>query len=114
MSNLVGRTNSYIAPDGSPQYPPEVIDNERLPLPSGAPGLGADAASRRQKYTLLVKRTLGVSRSSSASSTAPERCRNDKRQKTSKAHKDLCWLCLIAASCSLRNYPCAKAGQPCQ
>jgi hypothetical protein len=114
MSNLVGRTNSYASPDGPPQHPPEVIDDERLPLPSGAPGPAADAASCRQEHTLLAKRMLGASRSLSALSAPPERRRNNKRQKTTKAREDLCCFCSIAASCSSRNCLCAKAGRPCQ
>jgi hypothetical protein len=114
MSNLVGCTNSYAAPDGPPQHKPEVIDDERLPLPSGAPGPSADAASRGQEHTLLAKRMLSVSQSLSASGAPPERRRNNKRQKTTKACEDLCCFCLIAASRSSHNCPCAKAGRPCQ
>jgi hypothetical protein len=114
MLNLVVRTNSYVAPDGPPQHPLEVIDDEGLRLPSSAPGPAADVASRCQEHTILAKRTLGVSHSSSASSAPPERHRNNKRQKTTKARKDLCCFCLIAASCSSRNCLCAKAGRPCQ
>jgi hypothetical protein len=114
MPNLIGCTNSYAAPDGPPQHPPEVIDDERLPLPSGAPGPAADAASRCQELTLLAKRLLVVSRSLSASSAPPKRHWNDKRQKTTKARKDLCCFCLIAASCSSCNCPCTKAGWICQ
>jgi hypothetical protein len=55
-----------------------------------------------------------VSRSLPASSTLPERRRNNKRHKTNKAREDLCCFCLIAASCSSRNSPSAKAGWPCQ
>jgi hypothetical protein len=84
MSNLVGGTNSYLAPDGPPQHPLEVIDDKWLPLLSGAPGPAADAASRRQEHTLLAKRMLGVSRSSSASSAPPERRQNNKRQKLTR------------------------------
>jgi hypothetical protein len=68
MSNLIGRTNAYVAPDGPPQHPPEAIDDEWLPLLSGAPRLASDAASCRQEHTLLAKRMLGVSRSLSMSS----------------------------------------------
>jgi hypothetical protein len=114
ISNLVLRTNSYVAPDGPLQYPLEVIDNERLPLLSGASGRAAVAVGRCQEHTLFVKRVLGVNRSSSALSAPPKRRRNDKRQKTSKAREDLCCFCLIAASCPLRNCPCAKAERPCQ
>ncbi len=88
-------------------------DNERLWLLSCTPGPAADTASRHQEHTTLVKRTLGVSRSSSASSTPPERHRHNKQQKTHKARKDLCCFCSIASTCSLRNCPCTKAGRPC-
>jgi hypothetical protein len=50
MSNLVGRTNSYIDPDGTPPHPPEVNDDERLPRPSGASVPAADAASYLSIY----------------------------------------------------------------
>jgi hypothetical protein len=114
MSNLVGCTNSYIAPDGPPQHPLEVNDDEWLPLPSGAPGPAADAASCHHEHTCLAKRTHGVNHSSSATSAPSERRRHDKRQKTHEAREDLCCFCLIAASCSSCNCPCAKAGRPCQ
>jgi hypothetical protein len=114
MSNLVGCTDSYVAPDGPPHYLPEVIDDEWLPLPFGAPGPAVDAASHRHKHTCLAKRMHGMNRSSSTMSAPSERRRHDKQQKTHEARKDLCCFCLIAAFCSPRNCPCAKAGQPCQ
>jgi hypothetical protein len=55
MSNLVGRTNSYVVLDCTPQHPPKVIDNERLPLPSGASGPAADAVGCRQEHTLFCE-----------------------------------------------------------
>jgi hypothetical protein len=78
MSNLVVCTDSFVALDGPPQHPPEVFDNERLPLPSGAPGTAVDAASCRHEHTRLLKRTLSVNRSSSVPSAPSERCRHNK------------------------------------
>ncbi len=82
MSNLVGRTNSYVATDDSPQHLPEVVHNEQLLLLSNAPGPAADAFSRRQELTTLFKRTLGVSHSSSTSSAPPSGAgmANDRRR----------------------------------
>jgi hypothetical protein len=114
MSNLVGHTNSYVDPDGTPPHPPEVNDDEQLPRPSGASVPAADAASRRHEHPRLVKRPLGVSRLTSASNAPPARRRSDKRQKTAEAREDLCCFCLPAALCSSRNCSCAKAGRPCQ
>jgi hypothetical protein len=78
MSNPVGCTNSFVALDGLPQHLPEVINNELLPLLSGAPGPAADTASCCQEHTTLIKRMLGVSRSSYASSAPSKRRRHDK------------------------------------
>ncbi len=60
MSNLVGHTNSYIDPDGTPPHPPEIFDNEWLPQPSSASVQAADAASCCHEHPHLVKRPLGV------------------------------------------------------
>jgi hypothetical protein len=73
--------------------------------------VAADTASPRE-HTLLVKRTLGVSHSSSATGAPPVRRGNGKRQKTAAARKDLCCFCSISSSCTSRNCPCAKAGRP--
>jgi hypothetical protein len=78
MSNLVGRTDTYVALDGPSQHPPEVFDNEWLPLPSGARGLAANAASRCHEHTHLVKKTLGVNRSLSVLSAPSKRRRHNK------------------------------------
>ncbi len=85
MLNLVGHTNSYVDLDGTPPHPPEVNDDERLPRPSGASVLAADAASRRLEHPRLVKRPLGVSRLTSALNAPPARRRSNKRQKTAEA-----------------------------
>lgn len=79
MWNLVGCTNSYVDPDGTPPHPPEANDNERLLQPCAA---NAATASRRQEHTLHVKRTLGDSRSTSVSKAPPVRRRFDKLQTT--------------------------------
>ena len=114
MSNLIGCTDSYIAPDGPPQHPPEANDDEWLPLPSGAPRPAADAASCRHEHTCFAKSTHGVNCSLSATSAPSKKHRHDKRQKVHEACNDLCCFCLIATSCSSRNCPCAKAGRPCR
>ncbi len=114
MSNLVGRTNSYVDPDGTPPHPPEVNDDERLPRLSGTSVPAADAASRHLEHPRLIKRPLGVSCSTSASNAPPARRRSDKRQKTAEARKDLFCFCSPAALCSSCNCSCAKAGRPCQ
>jgi hypothetical protein len=116
ISNLIGCTNSYVDPDGPPQHlelEKEVIDNERLP-PSGAPGPTADTAGHRQEHTLVAKRMLGASCSLFALSAPSKRRRHGKQQKMHRVCEDLCCFCLIAATCSLHNCPCAKAGRPCR
>jgi len=105
----VAHTSSY----GTPS-PSENINDERLPPRPVAHGtaVAADAASP-QEHTLLVKRTLGVSHSSSGRGAPPVRWGNGKRQKTAAAREDLCCFCSIYSSCTSRNCPCAKAGRPC-
>jgi hypothetical protein len=105
----VARTSSY----GTPS-PSENSNDERLPPRPVAHGtaVASDAASP-QEHTLHVKRTLGVSHSSSATSAPPVRCGNGKRQKTAAAREDLCCFCLVTGSCTSRNCPCAKAERPC-
>jgi hypothetical protein len=102
-------TSSY----GTPS--PSKNDNDEWlpprPVAHGA-AVAADAASPRE-HTFLVKRTLGVSHSSSATSAPPVRRRNGKRQKTAAAREDLCCFCSVTGSCTSRNCPCAKAGRPC-
>ena len=77
----VTRTSSY----GTPS-PSEDNNDEQLPLRPVAHGaaIAADAASPRE-HTLLVRCTLPVSHSSSATSAPPARRGNGKRQKTASA-----------------------------
>ena len=98
---------------GTPS-PSENNNDERLPPRPVAHGaaVAGDAASTRE-HTLLMKRTLGVSHSSSATGAPPVRRGNGKRQKTAAAREDLCCFCSISSSCTSRNCPCAKAGRPC-
>jgi hypothetical protein len=105
----VARTSSY----GTPS-PSKSNNDERLPPRPVAHGaaVAADAASPRE-HTLLVKRTLGVSHSSSATSAPPVRRGNGKRQKTVATREDLCCFCSVTGSCTSRNCSCAKAGRPC-
>ena len=102
----VARTSSYGTPskDNDERLPPR-------PVAHGA-AIAADAASP-QENPLLVKRTLRVSHSSSATSAPPGRRGNGKRQKTTAAQEDLCCFCLVTGSCTSRNCPSAKAGRPC-
>ena len=102
----VARTSSY----GTPS-PSENNNDERLPPRPVAHG-AADAASPRE-HTLLVKRTLCVSHSSSATSAPLVRRGNGKCQKTAAAREDLCCFCSVTGSCTSRKCPCAKAGRPC-
>jgi hypothetical protein len=112
MSDLVGGTDSHVDSDESTTTSTD-FDHERLP-PPGAPGPVADAASRHQEHTIFAKRTLGVSRSPSASTATPSGRRHDKRQKTTAAREDLCCFCSPLATCSPRSCSCAKAGRPCR
>ncbi|KAL3812075.1 hypothetical protein ACHAXA_002879 [Cyclostephanos tholiformis] len=106
----VGGTSSY----GTP--PSQNERDERLPPRHGAlrPVVATDAASRRQEHTLLMSRTLGVSRSPSAAFATPSGRRNDKRPKISEAREDLCCFCSHVGSCSPRTCSCTKAGRPCR
>ena len=105
----VAHTSSY----GTPS-PSKNSNDERLPPRPVAHGaaVAADAACPRE-HTLLTKRTLGVSHSSSATGAQPVRRRNGKRQETAAAREDLCCFCSATSSCTSRNCPCAKAERPC-
>jgi hypothetical protein len=109
-SEPVMRTSSI----GTPQ--PQNHDDERPPPGSIAfdATVSVDAACPRSKHTLLVKRTLRVSHSSSAASAPTARRGSSKRQKTTMARKDLCCFCSVGASCTVHNCPCAKAGWLCR
>jgi len=105
----VARTRFYVTPS-----PSEDNNDERLPPRPVAHGaaIAADAASPRE-HTLLVKRTLRVSHSSSATIAPSARRGNGKHQKMTAAREDLCCFCSVTGSCTSRNCPCAKAGRPC-
>ena len=105
----VARTSSYCTPS-----PSEDNNDERLlprPVAHGA-AITANATSPRE-HTLLVKCTLRVSHSLSATSAPPPRRGNGKCQKRMAAREDLCCFCLVTGSCTSCNCPCTKAGRPC-
>ena len=115
----VGGTSSYGTPEdhSTQEWSSEIDFDERPPPRHGAPctAVAADAASRRpSEPTLLVKRPIRVSHSSSVTIAPPAREGGSKRRKTEVAQQDLCCFCAVGATCSSRNCSCAKAGRPCR
>ncbi len=98
MSNLVGCTNSYIAPDGPPQHPPEFIDDEWLLMPFGALGPAADAARLTPRTQPSHKENAGCEQLLICIERTPQEAQ--ERQKTEDYH-DLQGPLLLLLDCRL-------------